>query len=475
MTGAATAPHAVLCWTPAHELARRIREREVSAVEVVTAHLERIAALDGRIGAIVELDAEGALAAAARADQGIARGPLHGLPVAVKDLMDVAGFHTTHGSPPFADNVAERDSLLAERLRGAGAIIVGKTNTPEFGAGAVTFNPLFGPTRNPYDLNRNAGGSSGGAAAALAAGLVALADGSDSGGSVRVPAAFCNVVGLRPSPGRIPSTRPGDGWSPHGTLGPMARTVADAGLLLSALAGRDDRWPIAIDEDPAPFAAIEPRDLRGVRVAWSRDLDGLPVEAEVTAALETVRDVLEGLGAVVEDVEPDLTGADEAWETIELFEFAANVGGFVDEHGDRIRADVVENVRLGRAITAERLARAYALRTEIYRRTVGLLERYELLATPAVQVAPLPAEAQYAREVAGVPARRYYDWQRASTRITVTGHPALALPGAFTGDGLPVGLQLVGRHRDELTLLRHGAALEAAAGVAGRRPDGWIQ
>ncbi|HET8757211.1 MAG TPA: amidase family protein [Solirubrobacteraceae bacterium] len=462
---------AELCWTPARELARRIRDKELSSVEVVTAHLERIAAFDGRIGAIVELDADGALAAAARADAAAAPlGPLHGLPVAVKDLMDVAGLHTTHGCPAFADNVAERDSLLAERLRAAGAIILGKTNTPEFGAGAVTFNPLFGPTRNPYDLTRNAGGSSGGAAAALAAGFVALADGSDSGGSVRVPASFCNVVGLRPAPGRIPSTRLGNGWSPHGTLGPMARTVADAGLLLAALAGRDDRWPIALDEDPAPYAAIEPRDLRGVRVAWSRDLDGLPVEPEVTEALETARGVLTGAGAVVEDVEPDLAGADEAWETIELFEFAASVGAIADEHGDRVRPDVVENVRLGRAIPAERLAHAYALRTELYRRTVALLERYDLLATPAVQVAPLPAEAEYAAEVAGVPSRRYYDWQRASTRVTVTGHPALALPGAFSDGGLPIGLQLVGRHRDELTLLRHGAAFEAAAGLAGRRP-----
>ena len=462
---------AELCFTPARELARRIRERELSAVELVTAHLERIAALDGRIGAIVELDAEGALAAAARADAATAPlGPLHGLPVAVKDLMDVAGMHTTHGCPAFADNVAARDSLLAERLRRAGAIILGKTNTPEFGAGALTFNPLFGPTRNPYDLTRNAGGSSGGGAAALAAGLVALADGSDSGGSVRVPASFCNVVGLRPAPGRIPSTRMGNGWSPHGTLGPMARTVADAGLLLSALAGRDDRWPSALDDDPAPYAAIEPRDLRGVRVAWSHDLDGLPVEPAVTEALVGARAVLTGLGAVVDDVEPDLADADEAWETIELFEFAANVGAIVDEHGAVVRADVVENVRLGRAIPADRLARAYAVRTELYRSTVRLLERYDLLATPAVQVAPLPAEAEYAAEVAGVPSRRYYDWQRASTRVTVTGHPALALPGAFTGDGLPIGLQLVGRHRDELGLLRHAAAFEAAAGVAERRP-----
>jgi amidase len=296
----------------ATELAAGIRAREFSAREVVEAHLARIEAVNPRVNAIVTLDAEGALRQADAADAREPAGVLHGLPIAVKDLEDTAGLRTTYGSPLFADNVPDHDSLLVERLRAAGAIIVGKTNTPEFGAGSQTFNAVFGATRNPWDLSRTPGGSSGGAAAAVASGLLPFADGSDLGASVRNPAAFCSLVGLRPSPGVIPDAGPGDPWNPLPVLGPIARTVEDVELLLSALAGHDPRDPLSVG---APFA---PRraDVRGLRVAWSPTLGGLPVEPAVTAVLETRRATLEALGCIVEPAEPSFFWDDESLDVL---------------------------------------------------------------------------------------------------------------------------------------------------------------
>jgi amidase len=463
-----------LHWWSAHALTAAIRDRELSAVELLTAQLARMDAIDPQLNAVVTRDDARAMVAAAEADRRLARGidpgPLHGLPFVVKDLMDVQGLRTSQGSRIYADHVAERDSLLAERLRRAGAIIVGKTNVPEFGAGSHTFNALFGPTRNPWDLSRTPGGSSGGAAAAVAAGLVPVADGSDLGGSVRNPAAFCNLVGLRPSPGRIPSARPGNAWEPMSLLGPLARTVRDAGLLLSALAGPDDRSPIAIAEDPAAFASPPVRELRGVRVAWSRTVDGLPVEPEVTEVLEGAREALVALGAVVEDVEPDLAGADEVFETFRALEFLDGLGADLDAHPELVRDVVAQNIEDGRRLTVEQILRAGGLRTELFRRTMRFLERYDVIAMPTVQVLPFPVETDWVREVAGAPMERYITWMRSCTRISATTLPALSVPGGFSATGLPVGLQLVGRHRQELTLLGYGAAFEAATGHGGRRP-----
>jgi amidase len=463
-----------LHWWSAHRLRAALRAGELSAVEVTTAFLDRIAAVDGRINAVPTLVPERALAEAAEADRHRAAGPplgvLHGLPIAVKDLMATAGIRTTQGSRIYADHVPDADSLLVERLRAAGAIVVGKTNTPEHGAGSQTYNDVFGATRNPYDPSRTVGGSSGGAAAAVAAGMLPFADGSDLGGSVRNPASFCNVVGLRPSPGRVPSGRPGNAWDPMSLLGPIARDVRDCGLLLGAIAGRDDRSPIALEDDPLRFADLPTVDLRGVRVAWSRTVDGLPVEPAVTAVFEDARAVLEGLGAVVEDVEPDLSGADEAFETFRAFEFFAAHRDELAAHPDLFKPDLVDEIGRGRRLDALALARAGELRTEVYRRTVRLLEHHDLLALPTVQLPPFAVEERWPTTVAGVPMERYVTWMRSCTRISVTAHPALSVPAGFTPEGLPVGLQLVGRHRDERTLLAQAAAFEAATGHGLRRP-----
>jgi amidase len=464
---------AQLCRLSASELAAAIRARELSSVDVVEAHLERIEQRNPDINAIVSLAPEQALEEAARADEdrrnGRLRGPLHGLPIAIKDLEETAGLRTTWGSPIYADHVPEHDSALVARLRRAGAVIVGKTNVPEFGAGSQTFNPVFGPTRNPYDRGRTAGGSSGGAAAAVAAEMLPFADGSDLGGSLRNPASFCNVVGLRASPGRVPCATDMDGWDPFTVRGPIARTVEDLALLFAAMCAHDPWSPLSVD-DVRPVSQWPARELRGLRVAWSRDLGGLPVEPEAMAVLEAQVARLEELGCVVEEAEPDLRGADEAFETLRALRFAGLYGPLLDEHRGLLKDTVVWNIERGLELTPVQISRAFDLRTSVFRAMVAFLERYDVLAAPVTQVLPFPVEQEWVTEIAGVPMEHYLAWMRSCSRITVTSHPALSLPAGFTRHGLPVGMQLVGRYRDEPGLLGIARAIEHAAAVGqGRR------
>ncbi|WP_220131344.1 amidase [Streptomyces sp. PT12] len=456
---------------PARDLAAAIARRELSAVEVMRHHLARIDEIDegadGLRAIVTRVPESLALRMAADADRAVARGddlgPLHGLPTAVKDLMDVAGLPTTHGSAAYRDaRPAARDSVLAERLRASGALIVGKTNTPEFGLGTLTFNSVRGTTRNPWDPSRHAGGSSGGAAAALAAGLLPLADGSDSGGSIRFPAAFCNVVGLRPTPGTVPSGRPGDAWNPHVVLGPMARDSRDAALLLSGIAGRDRRWPLSWVDDPAALGRVADLDPARLRIAWSPDVGGLPIAPDVRAVHAGARAALEAAGVTVVDVEPDLAGADACWEAIELFGFGADGGAHAGRSG--LRDDYLRNVAEGRAISADALANALARRTELFRATAAVLDDVDAVAYPATPVAAPPADVEWVDEIDGVRLARYFAWQRTACRLTVTGHPVLTTPAGFTPEGLPVGMQLVGPSREDARLLAIGAAVEAVIG-----------
>jgi len=468
-----------LCLLSAVEQAALVRARKLSAGELLAAHLAQIERLNPRVNAICTLDAEGAAATAAAVDAELAAGaepgPLAGLPVAVKDLVDVAGLPTTRGSPIFRDAVAEHDDLIVERMRAAGAVIVGKSNVPEFGAGSHTFNTVFGVTRNPWGLGRSAGGSSGGGAAALASGMVAVADGSDYGGSVRNPPNFNGVVGLRPTPGRIPKVAGGDPprgdpWETLSVLGPMGRTVADAALLLSVIAGPDPRDPTAITEPPQPFADIAAADLKGCRVAYSPDLGMLPVEAAVTEAIERALPLLADLGCVVERAHPDLSGGAEAFDVIRALRFAADHAELLRDHRAQLKDTVIWNVERGLALSVDQVLRANQLRAAQFLRMCAFLERFDVLVLPVSQVVPFPVEVDWVRSINGVPMATYIDWMQSCSLITMTSHPALSLPCGFTPEGLPVGVQIVGRYRGEAELLAFAAAWETALGVSSRRP-----
>jgi amidase len=458
----------------ARELTRLMRSREVSAVEVMTAHLDQIERVNPAVNAIVTLLPERAMAGARAADAAIGRGeaigPLHGLPIAHKDTTDTKGIRTTRGSPIYRDHVPTENALIVERLQSAGAIAIGKTNVPEFGAGSQTFNTVFGTTRNPYDLTKTPGGSSGGAAAALATGMQPVADGSDLGGSLRNPGGYCNVVGFRPTPGRVPKIDAKSAWFDMSVYGPLARTVGDVALLMSAIAGPDLRDPLSLDDPGAVFARPLARSFQGVRVAWSRDLGGLPVDPRTTAVLERQRDVFTGLGVEVVDAEPDLTDADEVFHVFRAWAFELGHGEEYDTHRDLLKDTVQWNIEAGRMLSGPEIGRAMRLRSENYRRAQEFFEEYEFLLLPVSQLPPFSNEIPYPTEVAGVPMATYIEWMRSCSRITVTGHPAISVPAGFTSDGLPVGLQIVGRARDDWGVLQLAHAFEEATGYWRQRP-----
>jgi amidase len=468
-----------ICQLSATELARRIRAKDLSAREVVSAHLDRIARVNPGVNAIVTLAADRAMESACAADDALARGeaigPLHGLPIAHKDLQITKGIRTTFGSPIYKDFIPEEDSLLVERIRQAGAILVGKTNTPEFGAGSQTFNPVFGATRNPYDTTRTCGGSSGGGAVALACGMLPLADGSDMGGSLRNPASFCGVVGLRPSAGRVPTWPARLGWSPLSVDGPMARSVSDVALFLSAIAGPDPRSPLAIGESGSGFAGPLDRDVKGVRIAWWKDFGGLPFDPTVRQVVNAQRALFESLGCIVEEAEPDFVGADEAFKTLRAVAFAAGYRELAATHGSQLKDTILWELERAERITATDIAEAEVTRTELYHRVRRFFERHDFFVLPTVQVPPFDVNQPYPTVIAGVPMTSYIDWMKSCYYISIVGNPAISVPCGFTPDGLPIGLQIVARHQDEWGLLQIAHAFEQAAdlrdgsGLAHRR------
>ena len=466
-----------LCFLTARDLRAALGRREVSAREVLAAHLDQIERLNPAVNAVVTLAAEQATAAAAAADERAAAGAdlpaLHGLPVAHKDLHETAGLRTTYGSPLRANYVPAEDALVIERMRQAGVITIGKTNVPEFGAGSHTFNPLFGATRNPYDRSKSAGGSSGGTAAALACGMHTIGDGSDMGGSLRNPASFNNVVGFRPSPGRVPGWPALMAWGTMGVSGPMARTVADTALLLSVLAGPDPRSPIALETPGSRFAEPLESDPRGLRVAFSPDLGGaVPVEPEVAAATTAAALVFADLGARVTDASPDFTGADEVFRTLRAWNFEATFGGLEEQSPGAFKATLRDNIAQGRALSGRDLARAEQLHTTLFQRVRQFFTHYDILLLPVSQVLPFDVDLEYPTEINGVPMTDYLDWMASAYLISATGCPALSVPAAFSQGGLPIGVQLVGPHHGDFAVLQAGHAFEQATQVAGRRPPG---
>ncbi|NOT56323.1 MAG: amidase [Deltaproteobacteria bacterium] len=463
-----------LCFLTATDLAQRIRTKAASCREVMEAHLAQIERVNPKVNAIVTLLPERALEHARQADEALARGeavgPLHGLPIAHKDLVLTKGIRTTFGSPIFRDFVPEQDEIIVERLRGAGAITIGKTNTPEFGAGSQTFNPVFGETLNPYDLSKTCGGSSGGAAVALACGMQPLADGSDLGGSLRNPASFCNVVGFRPSPGRVPVWPARVGWCPLPVEGPMARTVQDVALMLSVIAGPDSRAPLSISEPGERFRRPLERNFAGVRIAWSRDLGGLPVDPRVTAVIDKQRGVFAALGCAIEDAQPDLRDADETFRVWRAWLFELGFGEMLRTHRAHMKDTVIWNIEEGEKLTGPQIGQAERKRTELYQRVRQFMERYEFLILPVSQVPPFEVKQRYVTEINGVKLDTYLDWMRSCYYITVTGLPAISVPCGFTPEGLPVGVQIVGRHHDDFGVLQLAHAFEQVTGFGRRRP-----
>ncbi|GII53969.1 amidase [Planotetraspora thailandica] len=454
----------------ATEMSALLRARQVSAVELTEACLRRIEEVNGQVNAIVTLVADQALDQARQADADLARGrlrgPLHGLPVAHKDLADTAGVRTTYGSPAFAHHVPDQDELLVARVRDAGGIMIGKTNTPEFGTGSHTVNEVFGATRNPYDLSRSAGGSSGGAAAALATRMVPLADGSDMGGSLRNPASFCNVAGLRPTPGRVPSKSASAAWFTLSVPGPMARTAADLALFMTAIAGFDPASPYAIREAGSAFAEPLERDFAGARIAFSPDLGGLPVDPETARVTAEAAAALTGLGAKVEQVDLDLSDAEDAFRIYRAWYYALAFGD-LPEAGPNVRW----NVERGREVTGADLARAERLRTGLFHRMNAFFGGYDFLVAPVSQVPPFPVDDPYVLEIDGTPMPDYLAWMRSCYWVSVLHAPAMSVPCGFTSAGLPVGLQIVGRPWADLDVLRLGHAFERATGHWRRRPE----
>ena len=463
-----------LAYTSATELARLLRSREISAVELTRAFIAQVERVNPKVNAIVTFVPERALEAAMRIDAMPMedRGPLAGLPVGVKDLFPTKGIRTTFGSRVYADNVPAEDHVLVEREKAAGAVILGKTNTPEFGAGSQTFNAVFGATLNPYDPTKTCGGSSGGAAVAVACGMLPFADGSDFGASLRNPGNFNNVVGLRPTPGRVPTYPAADVWNTLTVPGPIARTVADTALLLSAMAGPDVRSPTSIAEPGGIFRAPLERDWAGVRVAWSRNLGGMPVDPRITGILERQRKVFENLGCIVEDAEPDLAGADEAFHVLRAVSFAERYGKLLEKHRALVKDTVIWNIEEGLALTGPQVGRATALRSEVYNRMRKFMDQWDFLVLPVNQVVPFAIEDEYPKEVAGEKQVNYLDWMKTCYYITMTSHPAISVPAGFTDDSppLPVGLQIVGRFRDDFGVLQLAHAFEGETHVARQRP-----
>ena len=460
-----------VCYMGAKQLARLLRTRKLSATELVRAFIARVEQVNPKVNAIVTFLPEAALRKAKALDRSRApKGSLAGLPIAHKDIVPTKGVRTTFGSPIYRDHVPDHDHVIVERLRDAGAILIGKTNTPEFAVGAQTFNPVFGATRNPYDLSKTSGGSSGGAAAAVACGMLPFADGSDLGSSLRNPGSFCNVVGFRPTPGRVPNWPFPNAWDTLWSVGPIARTVEDAALLLSVMAGPDPRSPTSHAEPGKIFARSLARDFRKVRVAWSRDLGGLPVDARVTRVLESRRGALESLGCIVEEAEPDLREADEAFQVQRAVGFVEAYGELLKTQRALIKDTLAWNIEEGLKMDATRIAKANVMRTRVFHAMRSFLQRYEFLLLPTVQVPPFAVDQPYVSEINGVKLANYMEWMKSTYFITATSHPAISVPAGFTAEGLPVGLQIVGRYRDDFGVLQLAHAFERATGAWKRRP-----
>jgi amidase len=471
----AEAAESTICFMSAMEMARLIRAKKLSAREALAAHLKQIERVNPKVNAIVTLVPEMAADAAAKADEMQAHketlGPLHGLPVAHKDLLETRGIRTTYGSPLFKDFIPAEDNIVVERMRRAGAIIIGKTNVPEFGAGSQTFNKVFGATRNPYDLTKTCGGSSGGAAVSLACGLAPVVSGTDTGGSLRNPAAFCNVVGFRPSVGRVPSPKAAFAWSTLSTSGCLGRSVADLAYVLSTIAGPDSRAPLSINEPGELFARPLDRSFKGVHVAWFKDLGGVPFDPRVRAVVDGHRKTFESLGCIVEQAEPDFAPAEIAFRVLRALGSANTYGAQLHDHPDAFKDTLKGEIEEGLRLTGMDVARAETAHAQLWRGFQAFLEKYEYFVLPTTQLPAFDVDTPYPTEIAGVKFDNYIDWMKSCWYISATGNPAASVPGGYTPEGLPVGVQIVGRNKEDFSVLQIAHAFEQATDYGMKRPS----
>jgi amidase len=459
------------------QLADTIRRRQASCVEVMDAYLDHIDRLNGPVNAIVSRVPRDALIAEAREKDaalagGAAPGALYGFPLAVKDLTAVKGLPTTSGSPIFRNNIAQADAPFVARMRGAGAVFIGKTNTPEFGLGSHTFNEVFGATRNPYDLSRSAGGSSGGGAVALTLRMAPVADGSDHAGSLRNPAAWNNIFGFRPSFGRV--FAPGGFYAGLSVSGPMARDVPDLGLLLSVMAGFDDHSPLSINEDPAIFARQPASDVKGKRIAWLGDFGGkIPLEPGVLPLCETALKVFPTLGASVEAALPDMSVDTvwSAWKVLRAWETGPNLKAHYDDPARRelLKPEARFEVESLMKLSALDVTNALAVRNQWHRAVADLFDRYDYLILPGCQVFPFPVEQRWPQVIAGQQMTTYHEWMKLMVLITMTGCPTIGVPAGFDARGLPMGLQIVAPRRRDLACLEVAHAYDQATRWTQRR------
>ncbi len=464
-----------LCFTPAATLVRLYRARKISPVEVMQAVLHRIEQVNPALNAYCTVAADSALREARAAERALMErrplGPLHGVPVSIKDLTETRGIRTTWGSKIFEHHVPAEDALVVERLKTAGAIVVGKTNTSEFGSGANTYNAVFGATRNPWNPELTCGGSTGGGAVALATGMGPLAEGSDLGGSLRTPAAFCGVVGFRTSPGLVAVHPTSLGWDTYGVHGPMARTVGDTALMLSTVAGPDPRAPLSYPVDTREFLrAVRRPSVKGVRIAWSPDLGVCPVDPEIRRITSAAPRVFERLGATVDTAHPDFSGV---LDVVLLSRGARQAAAHAEKLAkwrDVMQDNLVKNIEYGLRLTADDIGRCERMRTDLWHRVRRFYETHDLIIAPTTAVPPFPVDLPFPAEVAGAPMTNYIEWLLPTYAFTVVGVPAITVPCGFTRDGLPVGLQIAGPWRGEAKVLRAAAAFEAAQPWAHWRP-----
>ena len=466
----------------ARQAVAALARHEVSPAELIDAAAQRIAAVEPQVNALPTLCLDRARAVAAKLvpPDPAPPGYLYGLPVAIKDLVEVQGVRTTWGSRAFETHVSQRSDYSVERLEGNGAIIVAKANTPEFGAGAQTFNEVFGTTANPWNTALTPAGSSGGSAVAVATGEVWLADGSDLGGSLRTPASFTGVVGLRPSPGRVafgPRTLPFDTLS---VLGPMGRNVGDCALMLDAQTGFEPRDPLSLPRPEKSFVSavdhalttgrLPSRFAGGCRIGWSPDLGLCPVDPEVVAICEAAVQRLQRLGAHLSDEAPDFRGAEDSFQVLRAANFAASVWPRIEGKTELVKPEVIWNAQQGLQLGGPEIAEARRVQGAITNRLLSYFERHDFLTLPAAVTPPFDHRMRYLEEIGGRKFDTYISWLVITFAITLTGTPAISIPAGFTKAGLPVGLQVVARPRSEAELLAFCAILEADLGMAGRLP-----